>query len=104
MAGGAGGAFPAFSVAGHRQETNRFLLNGVDWVGGNATGQFITPSGASSQLLGIEAVREYNVLEHTYGAEYGKRAGGQVSIVTSAGTNDLQGKVFADMRHRALDA
>ena len=30
MAGGAGGAFPAFSVAGHRQETNRFLINGVD--------------------------------------------------------------------------
>src|SRR5436189_4974552 len=74
MGGGAGGAFPAFSVAGHRQETNRFLLNGVDWVGGNATSQFITPSGASSQLLGVEAVREYNVLEHTYGAEYGKRA------------------------------
>src|SRR2546422_1755375 len=43
MAGGAGGAFPAFSVAGHRQENNRFLLNSVDWVGGNATGPFITP-------------------------------------------------------------
>src|SRR5256712_1952759 len=104
MAGGAGGAFPAFSVAGHRQETNRFLLNGVDWVGGNATGQFITPSGASSQLLGIEAVREYNVLEHTYGAEYGKRAGGQVSIVTSAGTNDWHGNLFEYMRNSALDA
>src|SRR5436305_2384776 len=24
---------PAFSVAGHRQETNRFLINGVEWVG-----------------------------------------------------------------------
>ncbi len=104
MAGGAGGAFPAFSVAGHRQETNRFLLNGVDWVGGNATGQFITPSGASSQLLGIEAVREYNVLEHTYGAEYGKRAGGQVSIVTSSGTNQWHGNVFEYMRNSALDA
>src|SRR5205809_7954207 len=104
MAGGAGGAFPAFSVAGHRQETNRFLLNGVDWVGGNATGQFITPSGASSQLLGIEAVREYNVLEHTYGAEYGKRAGGQVSIVTSSGTNDWHGNVFEYHRNSALDA
>src|SRR5438874_2835213 len=23
---------PAFSVAGHRQETNRFLINGVEWV------------------------------------------------------------------------
>src|SRR5215472_1778474 len=31
---------PAFSVAGHRQETNRFMINGVDWVGGNATGQY----------------------------------------------------------------
>jgi len=104
MAGGAGGAFPAFSVAGHRQETNRFLLNGVDWVGGNATGQFITPSGASSQLLGVEAVREYNVLEHTYGAEYGKRAGGQVSIVTSSGTNDWHGSLFEYHRNSALDA
>src|SRR3989449_5214656 len=104
MAGGAGGAFPAFSVAGHRQETNRFLLNGVDWVGGNATGQFITPSGASSQLLGIEAVREYNVLEHTYGAEYGKRAGGQVSIVTSSGTNQWHGNLFEYHRNSALEA
>src|SRR5437016_13306981 len=54
---GGGGSFPAFSVAGHRQETNRFLINGVDWIGGNGTHQFITPSGASSQLLGVEAVR-----------------------------------------------
>src|SRR5437867_241451 len=49
---GGGGGFPAFSVAGHRQETNRFLINGVDWIGGNATHQFMTPSRASSQLLG----------------------------------------------------
>src|SRR6058998_1799108 len=104
MGGGTGGGFPAFSVAGHRQETNRFMLNGVDWVGGNATGQFITPSGASSQLLGVEAVREYNVLEHTYGAEYGKRAGGQVSIVTSSGTNQWHGDVFEYLRNSALDA
>src|SRR5213083_2768861 len=41
---GGGGGFPAFSVAGHRQETNRFLINGVDWIGGNATHQFMTPS------------------------------------------------------------
>jgi hypothetical protein len=99
-----GGNNPAFSVAGHRQETNRFLINGVDWIGGNATHQFITPGGASTQLLGVEAVREYNVLEHTYGAEYGKRAGGQVSIVTSSGTNQWHGDVFEYLRHSALDA
>src|SRR5437773_5061216 len=101
---GGGGGFPAFSVAGHRQETNRFLINGVDWIGGNATHQFMTPSGASSQLLGVEAVREYNVLEHTYGAEYGKRAGGQVSIVTSSGTNQWHGDLFEYHRNSALDA
>src|SRR5947199_9900672 len=101
---GGGGSFPAFSVAGHRQETNRFLINGVDWIGGNGTHQFITPSGASSQLLGVEAVREYNVLEHTYGAEYGKRAGGQVAIVTSSGTNQWHGDLFEYHRNSALDA
>ncbi len=100
---GAGNGFTGFSVAGKRAETNRFMINGVDWVGGNATGQFITPSGASSQLLGLEAVREYNALEHTYGAEYGKRAGGQISIVTSSGTNQVHGDVFEYLRNSALD-
>src|SRR5215471_7203392 len=95
---------PAFSVAGHRQETNRFMINGVDWVGGNATGQYVTPNGASGQLLGVEAVREYNVIEHTYGAEYGKRAGGQISIVTSSGSNQFPGTVFEYLRNNVFDA
>src|SRR5712692_8251479 len=101
---GQGNGWTGFSVAGKRQETNRFLINGVDWVGGNATGQFITPSGASGQLLGVEAVREYNVIEHTYGAEYGKRAGGQISIVTTSGTNQLHGDLFEYLRNSAFDA
>src|ERR1700751_2205785 len=41
------GAWTSFSVAGKRPETNRFILNGVDYIGANATGQFITPSGSS---------------------------------------------------------
>ena len=35
---GQGGGFTGFSVAGKRQETNRFMINGVDWIGGNSTG------------------------------------------------------------------
>src|SRR5437763_2702933 len=58
-----GGAYPGFSVAGDRTETNRFLINGVDWIGGQAAAVFVTPTGASAQLLGVDAVREYNVLE-----------------------------------------
>jgi hypothetical protein len=93
-----------YSVSGKRPETNRFIINGVDWIGGNATGQYITPYGASSQLLGVEAVREFNVLSDTYGAEYGKRAGGQISVVTSAGTNGLHGDVFEFLRNSDFDA
>src|SRR5215471_13229114 len=101
---GQGNGWTGFSVAGKRQETNRFMINGVDWVGGNSTGQYITPTGASGQLLGVEAVREYNVIEHSYGAEYGKRAGGQIGIVTSSGTNQLHGVLFEYLRNSALDA
>src|SRR5437867_4454423 len=98
------GAWTAFSVAGKRMETNRYLLTGLDWIGQNGTGQFITPFGTSRQLLGVDAVREFNVLPHSYGAEYGKRAGGQISVVTSSGTNQLHGSVFEYLRNGALDA
>jgi len=99
-----GATWNMFSVAGKRPETNRFIINGIDWVGASSTGQFITPYGASGQLLGVEAVREFNVLTDTYGAENGKRAGGQISIVTSAATNQLHGSAFEYLRNSALDA
>src|SRR5205809_689896 len=98
------GNWNMFSVAGKRPETNRFIINGIDWVGGNATGQYITPEGASRQMLGVEAVREFNVLTDTYGAEYGKRAGGQINIVTASGTNQLHGSAFEYLRNSAFDA
>src|SRR5437762_6939658 len=98
------GNWNMFSVAGKRPETNRFIINGIDWVGGNANGQYITPEGASRQMLGVEAVREFNVLTATYSAEYGKRAGGQVNIVTASGTNQLHGSAFEYLRNSAFDA
>jgi len=97
-----GGA--AFSVAGKRTENNRWTVNGMDYVGDNSTGQFIAPTGISEQLLGVEAIREFNVLGHSYGAEYGKRSGGQVTAVTTSGTNQFHGTVFEYLRNSALDA
>ena len=97
-----GGA--SFSVAGKRTENNRWTINGMDYVGDNATGQVVTPGGVSGQLLGVEAIREFNVLGHSYGAEYGKRSGGQVTAVTTSGTNQLHGTAFEYLRNSALDA
>ena len=98
------GSWTGFSVDGKRTEANRFTINGIDYVGGNSTGLWASPSGVSGMLLGVEAVREYNVLQHSYGAEYGKRSGGQISIVTTSGTNGLHGDLFEFLRNSAFDA
>src|SRR5437773_9802969 len=94
---------PSFSIAGKRPDSNRFTMNGVDYVGNNAGGTYTAPQGISGFLLGVDAVREFNVLGHTYGAEYGKRAGAQVTIVTTSGTNQWRGSVLDYLRNSALD-
>src|SRR5208283_1350820 len=91
-----------FSVAGRRTGDNLFLLNGIEYTGSSQLA--VTPGGASGELLGIDAVREFNVLTDTYPAEYGKRAGAQVIVVTQSGTNAVHGSVFEFLRNSDLDA
>ncbi|MGB9434910.1 MAG: carboxypeptidase-like regulatory domain-containing protein, partial [Candidatus Acidiferrum sp.] len=91
-----------FSVSGHRPQENLFLLNGVEYTGASEISD--TPGGASGQLLGVAAVREFAVLKDTYGAEYGKRPGAQVSIVTAGGTNQFHGSAYEFVRNSAMDA
>ena len=91
-----------FSVAGRRPLENMFLLNGIEYTGSSQLS--VTPGGVSGDLLGIDAVREFNVLTGTYSAEYGKRAGAQVTIVTQSGTNRFHGSFFEFLRNSALDA
>ncbi len=62
------------------------------------------PGGVSQELLGIDAVREFNLLPDSYGAEYGKRPAAQVLIVTQSGTNQLHGSLYEFLRNSALDA
>jgi len=91
-----------FSVEGRRTGDNLFLLNGIEYTG--ASQLAVTPGGASGELLGIDAVRELNVVTDTYGAEYGKRAGAQISVATQSGGNVIHGTVFEFLRNSALDA
>ena len=91
-----------FSVAGRRPAENLILMNGIEYTGSSQLA--ITPGGVSGDLLGIDAVREFNVLTDTYSAEYGKRDGAQVNVVTQSGSNALHGTVFEFLRNSALDA
>ena len=91
-----------FAVSGRRPQENLYLLNGVEYTGASVINN--TPGGASGELLGVDAVREFNVVTDTYGVEYGKRPGGQVSIVTASGSNQLHGAVYEFLRNSVLDA
>ncbi len=91
-----------FAVSGVRPQQNLFLLNGIEFTG--AAENNMQPGGTSQELLGVGAVREFNVLRDTYSAEYGKRPGAQVLIVTQDGTNRLHGSVYEFLRNNRLDA
>ena len=91
-----------FAVSGNRPQQNLYLLNGIEFTG--AAEVNMQPGGTSQELLGVDAVREFNVLRDNYGAEYGKRSGAQVLIVTQSGTNHLHGSIYEFLRNNVLDA
>ena len=91
-----------FAVSGNRPQQNIFLLNGVEYTG--AAENNMQPGSTSGELLGVESVREFNVFRDSYGAEYGKRPGGQVVIVTRSGTNQWHGSAYDFLRNNVFDA
>ena len=91
-----------FAVSGNRPQQNIFLLNGIEYTG--AAENNMQPGGTSGMLLGVDAVREFNVQRDSYSAEFGKHPGGQVIIVTQSGSNQWHGAVFEFLRNNALDA
>lgn len=91
-----------FAASGRRPQENLYLLNGVEFTSASEINN--TPGGVSGQLLGVDSVREFSVVRDTYGAEYGKRPGAQINIVTGSGSNELHGNVYEFLRNSALDA
>jgi len=91
-----------FAISGRRPQDNLFLLNGIEYTGASLIN--VTPGGTSGQLLGVDAVREFNVVSDSYSATYGKRQGAQISIVTASGTNKVHGSAYEFIRNSALDA
>ena len=91
-----------FAASGNRPQQNLYLLNGVEFTG--AAENNMQPGGVSQELLGVDAVKEFNVLRDSYGAQYGKRPGAQVLIVTRGGSNAFHGSLYEFARNNALDA
>jgi outer membrane receptor protein involved in Fe transport len=90
-AGGTG-----FSIAGARTDSITFMLDG----------------GLNSNLLnnGLvlnpnpDAIEEFRVLTSNYSAEYGRNAGGIVSVITRSGSNEYHGALYDYVRNSYFNA
>jgi hypothetical protein len=89
-----------FSAGGARLTSNLFLLDGTDIN----DSQNFTPGGAGGQLLGVEAILEFEVISHNGGAQYGRSMGAIINAVSKSGTNAFHGDLYEFLRNSALDA
>lgn len=88
------------SIAGARPNQISYQLDGTD---ANTQGNG-SPGSAAGGLLGVETVREFQVLVNNYSAEYGRSTGGIVTAVTRSGTNNLKGTLFEFNRDSRFDS
>jgi hypothetical protein len=87
------------TIGGTRYNSSLFQMDGQD-INDN-TG---SAGGAAGILMGVETVREFNVVTYGFSAEYGKHTGGVFNAVTKSGTNSLHGSVFELLRNDKMDA
>src|SRR5437773_2985264 len=92
----AGGNTGTFSVAGGRQNSVTYLLDGG--INNNllSNGVVLNPN--------PDTIEEFRILTSTYNAEYGRNGGGIVSVVTKSGTNEFHGTAYDYVRNDALNA
>src|SRR6266566_1091145 len=111
----AGGDAGQFSVNGQRADANYFMVDGVGAnfgvINGNSPTQSVggtlpafTALGGTNSLVPVDALQEFTIQTSSYGAEYGRTPGGQISIETRSGTNAFHGSAFDYFRNDALDA
>ena len=86
----------AYAVNGARADNFGFVLDGVENTQKRNTGAMISPS--------IESVQEFKVITSGFSAEYGKYAGGVLSVISKSGTNRFRGTIYEFMRNDAFDA
>jgi hypothetical protein len=90
------GASGGYSIGGGRTDSVTYLLDGGLNNDLLSNGVVVNPN--------PDAIAEFRVLESTYGAEYGRNAGGIVSIVSKSGTNQIHGTAYDYVRNTDFDA
>jgi hypothetical protein len=93
---GEGGNTLNLSVNGQREFANSVLIDGVEATGNRNNDTNLRPS--------VDAVQEFKVATSDYSAEFGRAAGGVISIQTKSGENSFHGDVYEFYRPNATAA
>lgn len=91
------------AVSGQNNRFNTIQVDGAtvnDRFGLGRTGQ--TGGQAGGRAVGLDAVKEYQVLLAPYDVRQGNFTGALINAVTKNGTNDLSGTAFITYRNDAL--
>jgi Carboxypeptidase regulatory-like domain len=105
----------AYSINGQRPTANYLMIDGVsaNIAAGNALSPGpavigalpgLTVFGGFNNLVSLGSLQEFKILTSAGSPEFGRTAGGQISIVTRSGTNEFHGMLFDHLRNEALDA
>ncbi len=100
------GTWQDIRFSGRAVEQNVIRYDGVegsaivDAAPGNLNGEIPTPFRLQTSL---ENVQEFRVESSAYPAEFGTGTGGQVSVITKSGGNQVHGSMFEYLRNDRLD-
>src|SRR5262245_1170190 len=86
----------AYAVNGARADNFGFVIDGVENTQKRNTGAMINPP--------LESVQEFKLITSGFSAEYGKYAGGMLSVVTKSGGNHVHGSLYEFLRNDTFDA
>jgi hypothetical protein len=86
----------AVSIGGGSALHNDFMVDGIATTKVGSSGAQVYPT--------IESTQEFKILTNAMSAEFGRTAGGVVSVITRSGTNDYHGNLFEYLRNDKLNA
>jgi Carboxypeptidase regulatory-like domain/TonB dependent receptor len=83
-------------INGNREQTNDYILDGMDNNQIDNNDVAFAPS--------VDAIQEFNLISQNAPASYGNYLGGIISVTIKSGTNAFHGDVFEFIRNNALNA